>query len=619
MFLGKKIAKVVTTGILMWTILFSSLPAKAQGILETASLAGSSSVFVRRSRSKARKTSAVKRRRAPAKRTRKQRRVSRGKIVRQSRRVAKRNRKRRTTPKVTVEQFKEIDVKRISKKELSKILAGLAEYHLEKEEIQKAALAYEGALEGNPNNGDAKLGLSEVYTTLGDIALEADNFGKALKDYTRAIELDPKNASAFAGRGTVFSETDQNDKAKADFEMAKSLDNSLTNVFAQLAIIYYQEDNIEKANENMAVATADADDNAENQYFLGLIKYKLGRYQEAVSAFRKSISIDDENDDAHYFLGAALKALNEDDPNALKEFKRAVEIDPKASLAWFEVGVGLYNSEKYAEAVAAYQKSILTNRNHNEELRDRYYEAHANAAEAYRQLVDTSAGESERKKYLDLAISKYRVAVGRIKDDPDLYSNFGFVQGQRDQWSGAIDNFKKAAALKPDEISYANLGWVYYQAAQYDLKYNYKDRAKLKLQESRNALIKAVSQSPDMAAAQLNLGIIQNYLKEYNDAENTLERAVKLQKNWLPAMTALGVAYLNQDKNKDAIDQFEKVLKKDSDNPQVMYYLAVAEFKSGNLKEAVKIHKKVQKKNARLANRLNSIFSGARKPEVELS
>jgi len=618
MFLGKKLRKTIATGFLIWAFLISTLPAKAQISLDTQSLAGSSSVFVHRKKRRAKKSSAVAKRRAPAKRTRKQRRVSRRKIVRQSRVVAKRNRKRRTTPKVTVEQFKEIDVKRISKEELSKILAGLAEYHLEKEDVQYAALSYEGALENNPNNGDAKLGLSEVYTQLGDKALEDDKFGPALKNYDRAIELDPKNSSAYAGRGEVYSETDQKDKAKADFEKAKSLDKALTSVYAQLAIIYFQEENIAKADENMAVAIKDGEDNAETQYFLGLIKYKQKDFQQAVSALRKSLALDNENEDAHYFLGAALRELDQNDPNALKEFSKATELDPKFSLAWFEVGVAHYNDEKYAESVVAYQKSIDTNTNHNDELRDRYYEAHANAGEAYRQLADGASDAASKKKNLDLAISKYRVAVGRIKDDPDLYSSFGFVQGQRDQWSGAIDNFKKAAALKPDDISNVNLGWAYYQAAQYDLKYNYKDRATLKLQEARNSLIKAVSESPNMAAAQLNLGIIQNYLKEFSDAENTLEKAVKLQKNWLPAMTALGVAYLNQDKNDKARDQFKDVLKKDKNNPQIMYYLGVAEFKLENLKEAVKIHDKVKKRDPKLATRLNSMFSGARKPLVEL-
>ena len=277
-----------------------------------------------------------------------------------------------------------------------------------------------------------------------------------------------------------------------------------------------------------------------------------------------------------------------------------------------------YNDEKYADSITAYQKSITTNTNQNDELRDRYYEAHGNSGEAYRQLADASSDPAEKKKNLDLAISKYRVAVGRVKDDPELYSNFGFVQGQRDQWKGAIDNFKKALALKADDISYVNLGWAHYQAAQYDLKYNYKDRARLKLQESRDALINAVKLSPNMAEAHLNLGIIQNYLKEYKDAENTLEKAVKFKKNWLPAMTSLGVAYLNQDKNDDARKQFKNVLKKDKKNPQIMYYLALAEFKRNNLKEAVKIQKEVKKKDGKLANRLNAVFAGARKPYVDL-
>lgn len=532
-----------------------------------------------------------------ARRTKKQRRRTRRNVVKQSRTVAKKNRVRRKIKIVTQKEFEEIKVNRKTPQEASKIFAGLAEFHLRRDGLEKAVLAYEEAVQLDSANKDAKHGLSEVYTRIGDIALNAEKYSKAEKDYAAAIKLDPKNSSAYAGRGQVYDEKEDELKAKADYEKAIELDPSLTRVYAPLGIIYYQEGETEKAEQYINNALAGSSENAETQYFLGLIRYKQNRNAEAVIALRKSIGIDADNEDAHYYLGAALYRLGKES-EAIGEYEKTIQIDPKYVLAWFDLGVAYYNSGRYKDSISAYNTSIKFNSNQTTELKKVFGLSFQNVAEAYRQT-----------NQFKLAESKYRVAVDHIKDDPELYGKFGFVLGRLKKWSVAIANFEKAVAINPDAISYANLGWAHYQDALNDEEFNYpKERINAKLRKAKPALEMAVQKDSTFAAARLNLGVVLNGLGESAQAARVLEEAVKLRKNWLPVENELGVAYLNNKQYSKAVKQFKKVTKKNKSFVWAFYNMARAEIFRGNKKAARKIQKKISKMDQTLANKLETDF-----------
>lgn len=603
MLLKQRFQKVLIACTLVWALLFTSLPVNGQEFITGSSITGGSSAFVFRKSKKAKKNSALPRRKSKAKRSTRQKKATRRKVVRQSRVVAKKNRVRRSIKKVAPTDFARIDVvelQRKSPKEASKVFAGLAEYHLGLEDTDKAILAYEQAVELDKNNKDAIHGLSEVYTRKGDDAVEADDFGKAKRYYDEAIRLDDKNSSAYAGRGQYYDSLNKENEAKADYLKALSIDPEMNQVKLPLGIIYYQEGEIAKSEGYVVSALTGGEDNAETQYFFGLLKYKQGIDAEAEKALRKSIALDDSNDDAHYYLGAVLNRMGRE-VDAVKEFERATQIDDKYVPAWFDLGVAYYNQERWNDSIAAFGQAIKYNANQNEDYKRIYFESYANRAEAYRQVED-----------FNRAISDYNNAVSRIKNDADLYTNFGFVQGRKEKWDLAIDNFKKAAAIQSDAISYANLGWAYINKAAYDKEYNHpKSVIDVSLRNAKPALIKAVGYDSNFLAAYLNLGAVLNDLDESNEAARALENAVRIQKDWVPAMQELGIAYLKQGKYNNAIKQLKRVVKKDNKNDWAKYYLAEATWRKGDKKEARKIQSRLAGSNKRLADRLETIFRTA--------
>ncbi|MEZ5306801.1 MAG: tetratricopeptide repeat protein [Pyrinomonadaceae bacterium] len=604
-FLRSFTALVLTTA-----VLFGTLPVGAQGDFVTSTdISGGSSVFVFRSSKKAKKSNFVARRKSAAKRTTKQRTTARKKVVSESKVVAKKNRVRRTIKKITPQEFQQLDLNVIRKspQEASKVLAGAAEYYIEKDsDYEKAAAYLEEAITLDPNNKDAKLALSEISVTIGNLALDDTSlsrelrYSKALSYFEQAKENDSMNALALVGLAQVYEAQDEIDKARENYEKALELDSNMPEVKAALAYIYFADNRIGDSDRLLEEAIAGGEDNAEIQYFLGMVRYRQGRDKEAEKALRGSIALDDQNAEAHYYLGAVLVRIGEPE-KAIESYTRATTLDPKFVNAWADLGVALYNAERYSEAATAFEKAVNENTNQTDELKGIFAESYGNWAETFRQLGD-----------FDKAIAKYRVAVSLNPNDQEMITNFGFTLGAKKLWKDAIRNFEKAVELDPDAFNYANLGWAYLNSANFNAEFNNAALEKADLEKSREALKAAVEKDPNLTAALVNLGSVLNRLNQHSEAVPVLEEAVRHNKRWLAASYELGIAYLESGNYDKAVDQFKAAIKIDKEFGFAYLGLGKAEFKRGKTKNAEKVMDDLRKLNPKLADRLQAFFNSNR-------
>ncbi|HUF04426.1 MAG TPA: tetratricopeptide repeat protein [Aridibacter sp.] len=631
--LRSQLRKSLLTVAVLWAFLLSSVPVNSQ-VIVPGNIAGGSTKYVITGQKK--KGSFTTRRSSQAKRTIKQRSSTRRQVVRQSQAVAKTNRNRRDIDEVTPEEYRrlEVQIKRMPKEEASKVLAGAGEYFVTRDEVDNAVTYLEGAVELDPENTDAKLALSEVYTSLGDRALvKADEFldlsakasaandktnerrnsalantetEKAERYYQAAVQYDPNNPSAYVGLGQFYDAKGRDDLARENYEKALALDNGLTEVKGPLGIIYFKDGEVAKAEQLIADSLASDPNNAESQFFLGLIRYKQNQNEEALAALKRSIEIDNENAESHYYLGATLNRLGNED-QAIAEFERSVGLDQRFYQAWFDLGVAYYNKGEYDKAIAAFEKSIEFNSDQTDEQKRLLDEGYANVAEAYRQ-----SGK------IDLAIAKYRIAVARVKDDPELYTTYGFAQAERGIWVPAIDAFKTASGLAPDTATVTtNLGWAHYKAAEDYERKNMQADKRSHLASARTALERALSQynrsdnasRENLAAANLYLGVVLSQLGEPDRAAEALKEANRLSnEKWAAAVFELGKAEYNRKRWSDAIKQFKRAMKIQENFPEAMYYLALSEFRNGDQKEARKVQEQLKSVNPALAGRLEREF-----------
>jgi superkiller protein 3 len=258
-----------------------------------------------------------------------------------------------------------------------------------------------------------------------------------------------------------------------------------------------------------------------------------------------------------------------------------------------------YEQGKYEDAVAAYREATR--------IKNDSGEAYANLADAYRQLK--RCGEAN---------GAYSIAAAFIKNDAELYSNWGFCLGKVNKWDNAVTRLNEAIALSADHIDYTNLGWAYYNSARLDMKSNRKTEAQAKLQQAKIALQKAVETNKNFAPANLNLGITLNDLGEYRAAIEVLKRANESRANWLFAVNELGIAYRKSDDFENAVKQFEKAVDLNPKYAIGFFNLGESNLRRGNVREAKKALEKLKKLDKNMANALEIMILSADK-KVKMS
>lgn len=587
----------------------NTTPVAAQDIVNTQDVTSGSSVFVFRKSSKAPQVRSSSKSKTTGQRNVAQKKETRKKIREQVAVVRKekpRPRNTATNPK-TPPPTNTNTPKTVSKVEASKTFASAGEIYLDQNNLDKAVEFFKKSAELDPKNASAKLGLSEAYTLKGDQVLDTGNAETSAFYYEEAVKANPNNSAAHAGLGEVFDAAGKNDRALTSYERALALDPTLTELFAPLGILYFQKGEIAKAEDYLTKIQAVNPDDSEVQYFYGLILTKQNRDADAINAFKRSIA-KIPTAEAHLYLGEAYDRMN-NDRAAMSEYQNAINLNPRFAEAYYNLGVAKYNREKYMEAIVDYKEAI--------KLKNDYADAHANLAETYRQLGTDEKDPKKKRDWFGLAIGSYQLATTFIKDDPELYSAYGYTLGRLGNWNQAIDTLQKAVTPRADAVDYTNLGWAYYNAAQEDIRMKQDAASRVKLASARTALEKAVSLNKNFEAAYLNLGITQTDLGDFAGSIASLENAIRLRKNWVPALNELGIAFFKTNKFAEAADQFERATKIDEKFVPALFMLARSEFARGRNKEAKKAQDKLRKLNPNLAKQLDVIFSGAVMNEVQ--
>ncbi len=581
---------------LICSIFFCALPVSAQDLISTSDITNGTSIFIFRQASNKQSKLAAK---SFATRPKALRIAAKNNLIAKRRVSAAVKRPVKNIP-ITVAQNRKTTIKKpvgkkpsnngASKIRQSDAFAENGRNFLDQKDAVKAIESFKKSLALNPNNQPAKLGLSDAETRRAD-ALDVDgNASAAIPLYREAVELDADNAAAFGGLGDALDETGDKDGALENYLKALNLDGTLENYNAPVAALYYQKGFYAQAETYLGKTLAKNPADAEANYFLGLVKYKQNQNAEAAKIFEQNINAHPETAENYYYLAAVYDRLNRAD-DSVNQYKKALKVNPNYAEAWFDLGVIYYNQANYSEAAIAYGEAIRANND--------FAAAHANLASAMRQL-----------KNYEQANAEYAAAAKDIKNDPDLYSEWGFCLGKVNKWEKAVERVNSAVALAPEAFAYSNLGWIYYNAAQTDLQQNQKDAADAKLLKGKEVLQKATEINSEFEPAYLNLGVTLNGLNDFAGAVAALTKADSLRDNWLPAINQLGVAFRRSGDLNAAVTQFQKAVGLDKNFAEGFYNLGEAQYRLGNKKEAKKAREALQKLDPDLARKLDDVIAG---------
>jgi tetratricopeptide (TPR) repeat protein len=165
---------------------------------------------------------------------------------------------------------------------------------------------------------------------------------------------------------------------------------------------------------------------AVNNLILTLVK--AGKGPEAVERARAFVAQAPGDPNRHFTLGLAQSEQNVAD--AIGSFRRVLEIDPRHTLALYNLALVLKRADRVPEAIAVLQRAL--------EIEPRA-EAHYTLGVIYFQQGD-----------LDRAAKALGAAVAAEPGYADAHHTLGAVLAARRDWAKAAESLRRAIALRPD-------------------------------------------------------------------------------------------------------------------------------------------------------------------------
>jgi lipoprotein NlpI len=210
------------------------------------------------------------------------------------------------------------------------------------------------ALRADSNNAAA-------YLNRGNAYLNKSDFERAFADFNEAIRLDPKNAWAFVERGNLYKSKGDLDHTLADMNEAIRLDPSYALAMFFRGDLYRGMGDFTRAMADINEAIR-LDPNYAPAYFTrGRLSYLLGNNPAALDDFTRSIRLDAGDPAAYFNRGVSYYVIGGRTPDAVADFKKAAELDPKDAYAalWRDLAERRNNAPSHlAEAVKQLDMSV---------------------------------------------------------------------------------------------------------------------------------------------------------------------------------------------------------------------------------------------------------------------
>ncbi|MDD5226881.1 MAG: tetratricopeptide repeat protein [Candidatus Omnitrophica bacterium] len=201
---------------------------------------------------------------------------------------------------------------------------------------------------------------------------QSEKYDEAIAEFNKVIARDPNNVAAYVALGNAYKQKKEVEKALATYtqglEIAKD-DRRTTDLYKERADAYLRAGWSGKGDKNFELAIADLNKAEPFQSKNGWHFQRKGwaysgakNYKQAAIEFQKAAELLPPQSKAHAYFGrgkdyAAQNRFGE----ALSDFNKAIELEPKFAEAYHERGLVHAQKGEYALAVSDYTKAIECN------------------------------------------------------------------------------------------------------------------------------------------------------------------------------------------------------------------------------------------------------------------
>lgn len=252
-------------------------------------------------------------------------------------------------------------------------------------------------------------------------------------------------------------------------------------------------------------------------------------------------------------LGVVLASIG-NIPEAINQYKRAIEIWPYSAIIYVNLGATLEASNNLMEAMQEYEKAILVD---------------PKCVVAYNAL----AAALKKSRFLPEAIDLYREVVQLEPDSAVAYKNLGLALEEAGEFPDAATQYRKALELDPKSAeAHVNLGRTL--------------RAAVNLDESMVVLKRAVDLDPKLETARTQLGFALQEGGNLPEAIQEYRKAVELDPNSYIAYNNMGIALQKSGNLPEAVAAFRKALHIQPEAAVIHHNLGFALEQLGRISQA---------------------------------
>ncbi len=401
-------------------------------------------------------------------------------------------------------------------------------------QFPEAVTAFQRYVELDPTLAPAHIGL-------GFALCESGKFTESLAAYHHAIDIDPISAGAYYGVGNILLRQQKFEEAIVLYQQALEINPNHADAYQSLGQALGKQKRLDEAVRAFERAIA-IDPRKEFHHDLGMCcgfrgncpkRSPLTRRPSTSTPHSRGLTralawparpeqagrcgrghqggreLDPNNADYRYSLANLLKQQNKLD-EAVAQYKKATDIDPRHPLAYAALGDTLLRQNKPAEAIASGKKAIDIN------------PKNAKATTSLRSPT------SDRTNWARRSIG-YKQAVDIDPNNADFRHNLALAYVADKKLDEAIDAFREVVRLRPTDAAHYELGIT------------------LMRREKVDAAILRVSRKPSVRSRTVpglttTSALLTNVREALNDAITAYRNAIRYQEHHLKARYNLGHA-----------------------------------------------------------------------------
>lgn len=246
-----------------------------------------------------------------------------------------------------------------------------------------------------------KVGAVQEPTNDEEYLVRAKNCNKydfdcQIKNFNKALELNPQNAVAYKLRGDSYSSKGDDTQAISDYTKAIELDPKFSTAYRNRSTAYLLKREIEKslldATKYIELKPDVADGYAHRGDLNGIT---LSNYEEAIADYSKAIEINPKNY-LYYDRRAKFYRYSEKYEPAIADYLKSLSVggNPVPEGTYHDLGFCYDQLGQYQKSIDSYTKAI--------EIDPKEPMAYNFRAKVYEKIGDTKKAEADRKKYEQL-------------------------------------------------------------------------------------------------------------------------------------------------------------------------------------------------------------------------